>query len=136
MPAVIDSCLYFLSRSSELIRVNGSYVDDLLRAGNDRFKSIVNRKLERFETSRNDDVSITFAGIHIEYSPDLIYTIDQLSYVDKLTQLREDATFKEFSSMRMRLAGISNTRLDLLYEISQLAQVTQIRYDEQPKKLV
>ena len=38
--------------------------------------------------------------------------------------------------MRMRLAWISNTRPDLLYEISQLAQVTQMRYDEHPNKIV
>ena len=48
----------------------------------------------------------------------------------------EDAPFKEFSSMRMRLAWISNTIPDLQYAIFQLAQVTQMRHDEQPNKSV
>ena len=56
--------------------------------------------------------------------------------MDKLTQLRENATFKESSSRRILLAWISNTRPDILYEIFQLAQVTQMRFDEQPKKIV
>ena len=80
----------------------------------------MSRTIERFEPSENDDVPITFTGIYINYSPDRTYTIDQPSYVDKLTQLREDATFKEFSSMRMCLAWISNSRPDLMYGISQL----------------
>ena len=36
----------------------------------------------------------------------------------------------------MRLAWLSNTRPDLLYEISQLAQVTQLRYDTEKKRIV
>ena len=36
----------------------------------------------------------------------------------------------------MHLAWIYNLRPDLLYEISQLTQVTQMRYDEQCNKIV
>ena len=104
IPTPIDICFFFMFRSDELIRLNGSYVDDLLRAGNDHFKSILSRILERFETSRNEDVPTTFAGIHIQCFPDHTYSIDQLSYVHKLMQLREDATFKDISYMSMRLA--------------------------------
>ena len=101
---IIDPCLYFLFRSGNLVGINGSYVDDLLRAGSDEFKSIVDRTLPRFETSGNDELPVIFASIHIKYSPDHTYTIDQLSYVEKLVHLRESVTFKKFSSMRMRLA--------------------------------
>ena len=76
IPTVIDPSLYFLFRSGEFIGVNGSYVDDLSRAGNNQYKSILNCTLERFEASGNEDVPITSAGIHTEYFPECTYTID------------------------------------------------------------
>ena len=36
----------------------------------------------------------------------------------------------------MRLAWLCNSRPDLQYELSQLAQVTQLRYDEEKKNIV
>ena len=127
---------HILFSSDEFIGVDGSYVDDLLRAGDNHFRSIVDKTLHRFYTGGNEMAPTTSAGIHISRTTDYTYTNDQLSYVNGLTQLRSDATFKELSFIRMRLAWISNTWLDLLYEISHLAQATQLRHDEQRKKTV
>ena len=117
-PTVVDPSLYYLFRSGELIGINGSYIDDLLRGGNNESESIIHVTLGRFETSGNEDTPPTFAGININSTPEDSYAIYPLSYIDRPTQLRMDSTFKEFSSMRMRLAWLCNTRPDPLYEIS------------------
>ena len=39
-----------------------------------------------------------------------------------------NAKFTDFRSMRMRFAWLANTRPDCLFEISQLAQVTEDRF--------
>ena len=93
---VTNPSLYSLFRTSELTGVNGRYVDDLLSSGNNQFKSILSRTLERLETNGNDELCTTIAGIHIEYFPDRTYIIDQLSCVDKLTQLRKMLHSKNF----------------------------------------
>ena len=83
---------------------------------------------DRFETSGNEDVSLMFSGNHMTSTPNDSYAIEGLSYIDKPTQLRVDATFKESSPMWIWLTWICNTITDLLYKIAQLAQVTHLRY--------
>ncbi len=53
---------------------------------------------------------------------------NQHFYLEKLEKLPLDASFTDFRSMRMRLAWLANTRPDCVYEISQLAQVTEERF--------
>ena len=47
----------------------------------------------------------------------------------QLEHLDDSCSFSDFRSMRMRLAWVDNTRTDLQFEISQLAQVTQARFE-------
>ena len=110
IPFIIDPCLYFLFRNGEFIAASRSYVDDLLRARDDHFTSIVDKTQQRFDTGGNEMSSITFAGININRTADYTYTIDQSLYEIELTQLRSDATFKEFFSIK------NAPRLDLKHQ--------------------
>lgn len=71
----------------------------------------------------------TFAGFHISRKDGSCITIDQILYSRKLEQLSMSSPFSQFRSMRMRVAWLSNTRPDIQYEISQLAQVTQEKFN-------
>ena len=91
-PTKIDQSLqYQQDHDGALVGLNGSYVDDLLRAGTPSF-----RDHTKFETSGDEDPPLTFAGFHIEKSDDTPVSIDQLFYLKKLEELPPGADFFVF----------------------------------------
>lgn len=95
-PTVTDPSLYFSFSDENLIGINGSYVDDLLRAGRSEFKSLCNRTHERIKRSVNDSPPFTFAGYNIEKQTDVPYAIDQTFYIPKLEELDNKTSFQNF----------------------------------------
>ena len=116
--------------------MNGSYVEDLLRVGNREFRDLWSHTHRRFETSGDDDLPVTFAGFEIARESDGSFTIDQTFYLKRLEQLDLSSTFENFRSLRMKVAWLANTRPDLQFEISQLAQVTQERFAKESKEFL
>ena len=129
-PTKADPSLYLAHDNDTLIGLNGSYVDDLLRAGTPTFRKTCSETLKRFETSGDEHPPFTFAGFNIAKRTDVPYAIDQLFYLKKLEELDQSSSFNDFRSMRMRLAWLANTRPDLQFEISQLAQITGQRFSD------
>ena len=119
-----------------LIGINASYVDDLLRAGTPDFRKICKITNERFETSPDEELPLTFAGIQLSKSPEKTICIDQSFYLRKLEELEKDATFPSFRSMRMKLAWLANSRPDICFAISQIAQVTEKVFNEDKHKAI
>ena len=105
-------------------------MDDLLRAGTPAFRKTCSETLQRFETTGDEHPPFTFAGFNIAKRTDVPYAIDQLFYLKKLEELDSSSSFNDFRSMRMRLAWLANTRPDLQFEISQIAQITGQRFSE------
>ena len=68
--------------------------------------------------------------MHIIESENM-YHIYQDLYMSKIKLILFDAEFSSFSSTRMRLAWIGNTRLDMIFEISQIAQATRTGYEKE-----
>ena len=60
-------------------------------------------------------------------------TMDQSFYLKELEELSHESDFSSFRSMRMKVAWLANTRPDLLFEISQLAQITQSMFEQDAK---
>lgn len=50
--------------------------------------------------------------------------------------LSPDATFSDFASIRMQLAWLSHTRPDVMFEVSQLTQVTSERFESYDKTII
>ena len=130
VPTTVDPSLYFARANGELVGLNGSYVDDLLRAGTTSFRTTCAKTHERFETTGDDNPPFTFAGFNISKRTDVPLAIDQIFYMKKLEELDLSSSFSDFRSMRMRLAWLANTRPDLQFEISQLAQITGRRFND------
>ena len=130
IPTKTDPSLYFAHANGEIIGLSGSYVDDLLRAGTPEFRTSSSRTHVRFETTGDEDPPFTFAGFNIAKRSDVPYAIDQLFYMKKLEELELSSSFDQYRSMRMRLAWLANTRPDLQFEISQIAQVTAQRFKD------
>eukprot|EP00171_Calliarthron_tuberculosum_P004009 IDg4009t1 len=70
----------------------------------------------------------TFSGFSLSKGDDGCVLQDQHFYLKKLEVLPLGASFTAFRSMRMKLAWLANTRPDCLFDISQLAQVTEDRF--------
>ena len=129
VPSKADPSLYFAFTDGTLSGINGSYVDDLLRAGTESFQEACKHTHRRFETSGDEIPPFTFAGFNISCSPDGFLSMDQLFYMKKLEEIDFSSSYSDFRSMRMKLAWLSNTRPDLQFEISQLAQVTSEQFE-------
>ena len=126
---IIDPSLYYQLEDDKLVRINGVYVSDLLRAETDERQTHSDATLERFETAENQQTPFTFAGMHItEY--DNMYHIDQDFYISKIEQISSNAELSKIASMRMRLPCLANTRPNIVLEISKIAQVTRITYEK------
>ena len=128
----VGHLLYFSFRQGVLNGINGSYVDDVLRARTQEFRDLCKVTHRRFKTS-DDDELLTFSGFNISKIGEEGLAIDQTFYLKNLEQLQLDATYEDFRSMRMKVARMTNTKPDMQFEISQLAQVTQERFDKDTK---
>ena len=128
-PFRIDTALYSSGEGDNLKGLSGCYVDDLLRCGNFEFEKASSKTKERIELAESFRLQSEFTGFLIDEDRHSFF-IDQNNYLRKLESLPKDATFGEFQSMRMKLAWLSNSRQNCLFEIAQLAQIT----DEMFKK--
>ena len=132
-PTIIDPSLYSQFEDDQLVGINGSYVDKIFRAGTDEWNTNSDDTLERFETTGNQQAPFKFAGMHITES-DNMYHINQDFYESKIEQVPSDAEFSKFVSMEMRLEWLANTRPDIVFKISQIAQVTRAMYEKDISK--
>ena len=124
----VDPSLYFSFRLGELVGINGTYVEDLLRAGDVEFRRKCQVTHEKYEISGDESVPLVFAGFTLSRNSDGSFSIDQNQYRKQLEYLDKSSTFSEFRSMRMKLGWLANTRPDLQFEISQLGQITRDRF--------
>ena len=65
IPTKSDPSLPFSFSDEGLIGINGSYLDDLIRAGARKFRKASQVTHMRFETSGDEELPLTFAGLYI-----------------------------------------------------------------------
>lgn len=53
-----------------------------------------------------------------------------------LEEIPPDSTFKQFCSLRMRQAWLTNTQMKFQLDISQLTQVTEKSFDNEKKTII
>ena len=70
----------------------------------------------------------TFSRIHIIAVSDMFH-INQDFFMHKTEKTLTVAEFSKFLSMRMKIAWLANFRLDILSEISQLAQLSRTKLE-------
>ena len=92
-PTKPDPSLLFAHDDSTLTVTNGSYVDDMLRAGNSRFRRSPPVTHKVFETSGDDELPFDFAGLHIKALENESLSIGQEFYQKKLEELHDKEDF-------------------------------------------
>ena len=109
IPTKIDSVLYLrFDQNKCIIGMNGSYVDDLLRARNSKFNKLCEITHQKFETTPDEDPPFLFVGLELRQLPDDSFTLYQSSYLEKIKILSDDDTWSLFASRRMKLAWLAN----------------------------
>lgn len=131
-----DSSFHYIKFNNKISGLSGTYVDDLLRAGDDRFKELSQRTKNLFDMKPPSSLPCDFSGFHLLRNENSIVQQSQSNYMHKLEELRHDATFTDFRSMRMKLAWLSHTRPDCLFIISQLAQITESNFINTPSTFI
>ena len=123
---IADPVLYMkFNPSGELIGMNGSYVDDVLQAGDMHFMNIARYTDSKFDTSGDEEPTLTPAGQKISKPNENAYAVDQSLYLKNMKPVTGNSTWSEFSSKRIHHAWNANTRPDICVDISQLASVTK-----------
>lgn len=133
VPLRSDQALYIWIPGKDLKGLSGCYVDDILRAGDPSFAKHAKKTRTRFEMADDEPLPCTFTGFVISRNDSGALIIDQREYLKKLEALPPNATFKQIRSMRQKLGWLSNSRPDCLFEVSQLAQITDEHFENSPK---
>ncbi len=135
-PTRTDPALYVKVEDGQVVGLNGNYLDDLLRAGKDRFRQHCRETHSKFEMSEEDDLPCDFAGFKISGDKVNGFNVDQNQYLTNLEHLPITATFPDFRSMRMKLGWLRNSRADCAVQISQLAQVTDVIFKDRNREIL
>ena len=109
--------------------ISGGYVDDLIRTGDSSFKQLCSKTERSFDMAEDQGLPCTFTEISISRRLDNTIVQQQHEYLRRLEELPPDASFHHLRSMWMKLAWLSNTRPVCLFQISQLAQETEEKYN-------
>ena len=128
-PFKTDPALYYWIVDGILKGMSGSHVDDLLRWGDKDFRELSKGTSDRFEMTEESNFPTEFTGFVLEKDDEGNMIINQNNYLRELQCLPLDASFSTFRSMRMKLAWLANSWPDSLFEISQLAQVTEEKFN-------
>ena len=113
--------------------LGGSNFDDILRPGPPAFRELLRKTHERFEMGEDQSIPCTFSGFHLEDGKEGCITQHQNMFLRRLEHLPLYAMFMDFPSNRMHLACLAKTRPDCLFEISQLAQITEQLFNKEKK---
>ena len=102
--ATIDPSLYCLFEDDKLVGIDGSYVDDLLRAGTNEWKTHWDATVERIQITEIKQEQLTFIGMRITESENM-YQIDQNVFMSKMEQIPSDVRFSKFVSWERNSHG-------------------------------
>ena len=117
-------------------RFSGGYVDDILRAGGMNFTELAEKAAKRFRMGDDEQIPCEFSGLQINKGAGGMVYHSQKQYLRQLEALPLDAPLWGFLSIRTRLAWLTNTQPDCMFEISQIAQVTNSMFKESKAKQI
>lgn len=130
-PLRIDSDLYVMIVNKVLKWMSGTYVDDLIPAGDKDFRKKAQETSKRFDMDEEETPPCTFSGFKIDRNDEGNIRMDKSDYVHTIKPLDVNASYAVFASVRMKLAWITHNRPDCAYEVSQMTPVTKERFESE-----
>jgi hypothetical protein len=128
-----DGTLFSYVKDGKLHGLIVSHVDDLLLMGDKQFESDIEKKLSKiFIFSKIEEKSFKYCGCQIQIEKDGDIVLDQIGYVDMLTQIERkhgnedrELTSMEIKELRGKIGEVLwislMTRPDLAFDINQIA---------------
>ena len=92
----------------QLICINSRYADYFLKTGAHEWRALETEILERIESNGNEQLTLTFAIVHIAEANHLFQIYLDL-YMNRAEQIPKDTEFSKCASKRMRLALTTST---------------------------
>ena len=135
-PQRSDPALYVLMADWLLKGTSGGYVDDLIRTGDKSFKNPCSKTKEQFYMAEDQSLPCMLTGFSLSQSTQGTIVQEQHEYLRKLEELPLDASSSHLRSMQMKLAWLSNTKPDCLFDIFQLSQGKEEVYEAKKRELI
>lgn len=135
-PMRADPAVYVIMRDVLLSGLSGTYVDDMIRAGDEHFENSAEDISERFRMAEDSYLVCSFTGFLLKREDAGCVQLSQSDYPQKLKPLPEDYTYAQFASLRMKLPWFAQSRPDCLREISQMTQVTRSRLEDHRREII
>jgi hypothetical protein len=119
----------FKSISSQLSGLCATYVDASLHSGNREYQLSSEQTMNKFACREHQWDNVTFAGMEIASEGEQGFAIHQKAYIPSLATIHPGSTFKQYRSLRAKLAWLTNSRPDIFCAINQAAQVTEYMFN-------
>ena len=84
LPSLLDNGLFYLILNGNLCGVLASFVDDILHAGDDSFKKIIQSLKAEFVISHEQSTIFKYIGINLVQRHDFTIKLEQNNYVENL----------------------------------------------------
>jgi hypothetical protein len=120
-----------------LVGISGTYVDDIIRAGNKNFREESTKCTHQtFDAKHESGTPLNFTGLlHIE-GPKHCRKISQMRYIYSLNVLQTSADFEAFRSLRAKLTWVSNSRPDIASAVALASQISPSTFTPDSHKLL
>ena len=135
-PMRSDPAFYLLMKNNLLQGMFGTYVDDILRSGNAKFRDLAKKISKRFKMAEDSSIPCHFVGFRLQRGKKGTLELNQEEYMRKLRPMPTDGSYSEFASPRMKLAWLAHSRPDCMFDVSQMTQVTRERFEEDRRNVV
>lgn len=123
--ATVDYSLFFKIVAKKLEGISGTYVDDILRVGNQAFHFEATQKSESsFDLKPFITLLFRFAGIEVKKDGNW-HTLSQADYFENLKLASGNTKLDEFRSIRAKIAWVANTHPDVPCAIAFTAHITE-----------
>lgn len=124
-----DFSLFYKRTLGNLVGLSGTYVDDILRAGDPEFKiEATHLKKAKLDTKEAERIPFTFTGVEVTGDPSNRF-ISQKRYIQSLQLLPCDCDFQLFGSMGAKLSWVVNSRPDIACAIAFASEVTEKTFE-------
>lgn len=91
---------------------------------------------EKFDMADDKEIPCNCTGFSLSRENFECIKLAQEEYTRGLRPIPEDGDYRCFASARMKLAWLAHSRPDVLYEVSQLAQVTREYFEEERRTVI
>lgn len=133
-PLTGDLAYFVTCVHGKLSGMIGTYVDDMIMAGDDEFQNESMVTGQVFKTKQSELDSFTLARITVK-KEGKNYMLDQESYANRIHPLSSDCTAWMFRGRGHELAWLTPTRPDLCAAVGFLSQVREEKFDKAAVKL-